>query len=369
MVGSGVLERRVLGNITYIDSEHGWAVDAGEVIGSLCLATLTTHAGASSWSAEDVQAALSRLEIILDGKGSGWKAPAQYDRGMLDQIFNVVSVQVKNCSSPIHCACLYLGVAKKVLQGSSLLASTDPEVALKLGVVACSKLDEIGRVCSGVEIDSTASYQVLERRHNTIKTGRELFRELSLPLIILLALADPLGGPRLRLLQEKRSLEETLRQTKYRDSFIVHDIPSCRVQDLSPALLRYQPRILHFGGHGAPDGLVYEDAHGDPQKVDTTALASLLSICSQRQGLEAVILNACYSDTQAQPIADAVGSVIAMNLKISDAAAIAFSTSFYNALGEGKGFDESFDWAKATTAFETSSSEARPVLIKRQAEP
>ena len=105
---------------------------------------------------------------------------------------------------------------------------------------------------------------------------------------------------------------------------------------------------------------------GNPHKVDATALASLLSICSKRHGLEAVILNACYSDTQAQPIADAVGSVIAINLEISDDGAIAFSTSFYDALGEGMGFDDLFEWATVTTALETSSTEARPDLIKKR---
>ena len=361
-----MVQRGVLGNITYVDSEHGWAVDAGEILGSLCLALLSSPSGAVLYNAAEVQNELSRLQNILNSKGIGWTAPANYNGGALDQILNVVSVQIKNCSSPIHCACLYLGLAKKIIHGSIILASIEPEVAQKLGGLARSKLDDIDRVCSGVQIASMALYEVLQRRQNCTKSGRELFRELSSPLIVLFALADPRGGNHLRLLQEKRSLEEALRQTRHRDSFIVHDIPSCRVQDLSPALLRHKPQILHFSGHGGYDGLVYEDALGNPHKVDATALASLLSICSKRHGLEAVILNACYSDTQAQPIADAVGSVIAMNLEISDDAAIVFSTSFYNALGEGMGFDESFEWARATTAFETSSTEARPVLIKKR---
>ena len=298
---------------------------------------------------------------MFAAKTIGWTAPTEYDRGPLDEYFNVVSVQIKICFSPIHCTCFYFGLTKKIMQGSIGLASTDPGVAQNLGNLARSKLEDIDQLCSGVEIDDSALYEVLQRRENCTKSGREHFQELSSPLVILFALADPRGAEHLRLLHEKRSLEEALRQTRNRDSFKIHDIPSCRVQDLSPALLRHKPQILHFSGHGGYDGLVYEDALADPQKVDATALAKLLSICSKQHGLEAVILNACYSDTQAQPIADAVGRVIAMNLEISDNAAIAFSTSFYNALREGKGFDEAFEWAKATTAFETSSTEARPV--------
>ena len=361
-----MVQRGVLGNITVIDSEHGWAVNAGEILGCLCLAQLSTHSGAGIYEAEEVQAQLSRLQQVLNAKGIGWTASAQYNRAAMEQLFNAVSVQIKKYASPTHCACLYLGLATKIMQESIILVSTDPEVAQKLGSLARSKLDDIDRLCSGIHIAPMALYEVLQQRYNGTKSGRELFRELSSPLIILFALADPRGGNHLRLLQEKPSLEEALRQTRYRDVCIVHDVPSCRVQDLSPPLLRHKPQILHFSGHGGYDGLVYEDVLGNPQKVDATALASLLSICSKRHGLEAVILNACYSDTQAQPIADAVGSVIAVNLEISDDAAIAFSTSFYNALGEGMGFDETFEWARATTAFETSSTEARPVLIKKR---
>ena len=361
-----MVQRGVLGNITYIDGMHGWAVDTGEILGGLYLGALSSHLDAGIYNAEEVQAALSRLQNIFAAKEIGWAAPAQYDRGALEQYFNDVSVQIKICSSPIYCAFFYLGLAKKIMQGSMQLATTDAGVAQNLGNLARSKLEDIDQVCSGVELENLRDmYEVLQRRENCTKSGRELFRELSSPLIILFALADPRGGNHLRLGQEKRSLEEALRQTRHRASFTVHDIPSCRVQDLSRALLRHKPKILHFSGHGGYDGLVYEDALGNPQKVDATDLASLLSICSKRHGLEAVILNACYSDTQAKPIADAVGSVIAMNLEISDDAAIAFSTSFYNALGEGMGFDEAFEWARATTALE-AGTEARPVLIKKR---
>ena len=107
------------------------------------------------------------------------------------------------------------------------------EGAQELGSLARSKLEDIDRVCPGVQIAPMALYEVLQRKENSTKSGRELFRELSSPLIILFALADPQGGNHLRLLQEKRSLEEALRQTRYRDASTVHDVPSCRVQDLS----------------------------------------------------------------------------------------------------------------------------------------
>ena len=108
-----MVQRGLLGNITYNDSEHSSAVDAGEILGGLSLATISSHSGAELYSAEDAQAQLSRLQNTLNSKAIGWTAPAQYDSRTLGQIINVVRVQIKNCSSPIHCACLYLGLAKK----------------------------------------------------------------------------------------------------------------------------------------------------------------------------------------------------------------------------------------------------------------
>ena len=140
----------VLGNITYIDSEHGWAVNAGEILGSLCIASLSTDSGAEILNTEELRTGLSRLQHILNAKGIGWTAPATYDQGALDQIFNAVGLQIRNCSSPIHCACFYLGLAQVLMQGWIVLASTHPTVAEIIGKVVRSKLDDIGGVCAGV---------------------------------------------------------------------------------------------------------------------------------------------------------------------------------------------------------------------------
>jgi hypothetical protein len=125
---------------------------------------------------------------------------------------------------------------------------------------------------------------------------------------VLLVLADPSDEARLRLLQEKRVLEETLRASRLRDSFDIRDLPSCRLGDLQDGVGQYKPTILHFSGHGSEDGLCFENDRGLAQVADPQLLANFLSLAA-RNGLKGVILNACYSSLQAPVLADAVGSV------------------------------------------------------------
>ena len=50
--------------------------------------------------------------------------------------------------------------------------------------------------------------------------------------------------------------------------------------------------------------------------------------------LECVVLNACYSEIQAEVIAKHIPYVIGMKKAIGDTAAIEFSVAFYDALGQ-----------------------------------
>lgn len=62
-----------------------------------------------------------------------------------------------------------------------------------------------------------------------------------------------------------------------------------------------------------------------------------------KESIFCVVLNACYSEQQAKAIANHIDCVIGMSKAISDAAAISFSTSFYQALGYGKDVKTAFN--------------------------
>jgi hypothetical protein len=55
------------------------------------------------------------------------------------------------------------------------------------------------------------------------------------------------------------------------------------------------------------------------------------------------VLNACYSERQAQAIAQYIDCVIGMSKAIGDTAAISFSAAFYQALGYGRSVKMAFD--------------------------
>jgi hypothetical protein len=110
---------------------------------------------------------------------------------------------------------------------------------------------------------------------------------------------------------------------------------------------------LHFIGHGRYDqerdegilALVNED--GGENRVSASQFAGLLSVARVRPRL--VVLNTCasaatgqasFSGTGASLVRSGVTAVVAMQFRISDDAAVAFSNGFYTAIAHGLGVDE-----------------------------
>lgn len=165
------------------------------------------------------------------------------------------------------------------------------------------------------------------------------------PLTILILSSDPRNADRLRLAQEHRDLQVAIRGTRYASSLNVLNEPSCRYSDITAALDRVDPHILHFSGHGSEEVLYFEDVQGTAQPVKKEALARVLR---QQQELQLVILNACFSLDQGQAFADAVGLAIVSEGSILDQDAIDFSREFYTALGYGRrSYIEAFERAKS----------------------
>ena len=108
-----------------------------------------------------------------------------------------------------------------------------------------------------------------------------------------------------------------------------------RVADLSRELLRHQPGVVHFSGHGSPDGLVFDTDSSEGYVVPIEPLASLFELLTRTRPVHGVVLNACYSERQAQAIAPHVGLIVGTTSSITDDGAIAFSSGFYRGLAFG----------------------------------
>ncbi len=180
---------------------------------------------------------------------------------------------------------------------------------------------------------------------------------------ILILSANPRGTGRRRFDEEVREIEECLRRSGYRDRFEIHSIWAVRLRDLRRALLENEPQIVHFCGHGNQEGLLVEDESGLAATVSTEALSGLFKLFSSK--VECVVLNACYSETQAAAISQHIDYVIGMQMEIKDKAAIEFSVGFYDALGAGRTVEDAFEFGCNAIRLFNIPDYLIPVLKKR----
>ncbi len=161
---------------------------------------------------------------------------------------------------------------------------------------------------------------------------------------ILFLAANPIDAVWLRVGEESRAIDEALRKTKFRDEFQIEKHFAVRVGDLTALLLRYQPDIVHFSGHGNEQNeIILEDDTGNAAPLSLNILEEMFAIL--QDNIRCVILNACYSEAQAEAIAQHIDCVIGMSNAISDTASIAFTESFYQALGYGRDIQSGFELA------------------------
>ncbi|MDJ0676305.1 MAG: AAA-like domain-containing protein [Calothrix sp. MO_167.B42] len=181
---------------------------------------------------------------------------------------------------------------------------------------------------------------------------------------ILLLSANPTNTSKLRLDEEVREIQAGLERAKGRDEFEIIPKLAVRTGDLRRALLDYKPQIVHFSGHGeGKQGLALENESGQMQLVSASALARLFKLFPQ---VECVVLNACYSQEQAEAINQHIDYVIGMNAAIGDRAAIKFAVGFYDALGAGRTIEDGFEFGCTSLDLESIPESATPVLKSRK---
>ncbi len=164
---------------------------------------------------------------------------------------------------------------------------------------------------------------------------------------ILLLAANPRDTSKLQLDVEVREIDEGLRRANKREQFKLEQKWAVRSRDFYRAILDTQPQIVHFCGHGtAEDGIILENEMKQTVYVQADALASMFKLFAKK-GVECVVLNACYSEVQAEAISQYVKYVIGMNKAVGDKAAVAFAVAFYDALGAGEDVEFAYELGKS----------------------
>ncbi|PSB15549.1 CHAT domain-containing protein [Phormidesmis priestleyi ULC007] len=185
---------------------------------------------------------------------------------------------------------------------------------------------------------------------------------------ILFLAANPKNSTQLRLDQEVKEIDAGLQRAQKREKFQLEKISATTPRDLQRAMLDYKPQIVHFSGHGVgADGLVLEDVAGQATFVRGEALAKLFHLFTEECNIECVVLNACYSEVQANAIAQYVPYVIGMNQAIGDSAAREFAVGFYDALGAGRSIEFAYRSGCVSISMSGIAEDLTPVL-KQQSE-
>jgi hypothetical protein len=180
---------------------------------------------------------------------------------------------------------------------------------------------------------------------------------------ILFLAANPQATSRLGLDTEATEIRQGLERSKGRERFEIVTRWAVDAEELRRSLLDIEPHIVHFSGHGAgADGLVLHADEGKAKLASSEALANLFSLFAD---IECVLLNACYSQVQAEAIYQHVNCVIGMNKAMGDRAAITFAVGFYDALGAGRAYDIAYKFGCSAIDFEDVVQSVTPVLLAR----
>jgi hypothetical protein len=210
---------------------------------------------------------------------------------------------------------------------------------------------------------------------------------------ILFLAANPLGTTELALGREARAIQEELERGRYRDQFELVTRWAVKPLDLLRELRNLKPRIVHFSGHGvrtdvrsgaelARDvvgkgvvgdadaidsdrqcGLLFEGPDTRPQPVSTAALKETFGAAGA--SVKLVVLNACYSDVQADALLVHVGCVVGMSGSIRDESAKSFAIGFYGGLGERESVAQAYWQGRAAIALAGGGDGACPQLKTR----
>eukprot|EP00961_Rhodomonas_salina_P016615 223931-Rhodomonas_salina.1 len=179
---------------------------------------------------------------------------------------------------------------------------------------------------------------------------------------ILFSGANRDGRAQLNLEKECRAIESACQKVfglKWTDHVCIRPIFFSRFSELVENLNSWSTTILHFACHGEEECLeFFDDIAG---KDDLTRKISATSGSTSPDRVRMVVLNACFSDSLAESLANHVDFVIGHHGPVKDATAINFSSNLYSCIAKGMSLHSSFEatWVPAYTL----RGQADPTMI------
>ena len=184
-----------------------------------------------------------------------------------------------------------------------------------------------------------------------IKNAIAELQNLPDKITVLFMASNPINTTLLRLDEEARSIQETIRKSDYRDSVKFETRWAVRPLDLLQAINEIKPTIIHFSGHGTDNGeIVLQSEAGSQKLISPTAITQTIATVSDQVRL--IFFNTCFSALQAESVTSCIEASIGMSNSIGDKAACVFSAQFYSAIGFGLSVKKAFDQAIAALMLE-----------------
>lgn len=208
---------------------------------------------------------------------------------------------------------------------------------------------------------------------------------------ILFLAANPHGTDRRALGREARAIQVELERSGHRDRFELVTRWDAEPLDLLHELRKLRPTVVHFSGRGghlvpsghhadafpgrdvlgedrrvgqAPgDGLYFQGPDGQARWVSPQTLQATFGAAGS--SVQVVVLDACYSATQAEALLSHVDCVVSTRGTIHDDAARSFAIGFYGGLGERESIAAAYRQGCAAISLEGLPDADRPQLAVR----
>ncbi len=162
---------------------------------------------------------------------------------------------------------------------------------------------------------------------------------------VLVLFSNPPDAPRIKLDHEDKIFFHL--QHKYSNhDVIVERHPASAVDDVNNLLKHSYYDVIHFSGHGSPDGIYLDKNSINASNGELVSAKRLLSIFDlAEKPPKLVTLLCCYSDEHTELLIETAPFVITAFEKVNDDACLVFTEGFYDRLFSGHAIQSSFDHA------------------------
>ena len=182
-------------------------------------------------------------------------------------------------------------------------------------------------------------------------------------ILVVQASTATLQGPNVN--EEFRRISQSVAGAPYGHALSLECLQAARAADLPDRLARHGvPAVLHFSGRGTADGgglrFLTEDGRDD-MPITNSGLQKLIAEVAD-EGLELVVLNACWTDDLAGALAESAGCVIGTCGPIPDISALDYARELYRNIACGHSVGRAHRLACAATAMYGAAPADLPTL-------